>query len=356
VGVVRSLTMPDWAKLRRLLVVRLDNLGDVVMTGPALRAVKAEWPQIHLTLLANPGGAPGAALLPWVDDVWTHRAVWQDLGRLAFDPTREAGFVETLRRGRYDAALILTSFSQSPHPVAFACALAGVPVRIGQSRERGRALTFEWPGAPDALHQAERNLVLVEAAGLPVRDRLLEIRIPEQARIAARRLLAASGVTGDYVVSSPFASCQARTYDSRRFGSATRIVAERAQLPIVICGMARERMRAEIIADILGERGINLVGDTDVGSFAALIAGARLVLTNNSSALHLADALAVPQLVMYSGTELESQWAPRASPHVLLRRGTGCSPCYRFECPFNHECLEFSPEQVADAALRLLSA
>lgn len=350
----RQLTLPDWTSVRRLLVVRLDNLGDVVMTGPALRAVKARWPAIHLTLLASPGGAPAAELLPWIDDVWTHRAVWQDLGRLAFDPRRELAFIDELRRGAYDAALIFTSFSQSPHPVALACTLAGVPVRIGQSRECGRTLGFDLPGAPDELHQAERNLVLLEAVGVPVGDRLLEIRIPDQARIAARTQLAAQGVTGDYLLSSPFTSCQARTYDPRRFASAARILADRTQLPVVLCGGPRDRAQSEELVTILGSRGVDLVGETNVCTFAALIAGARLVLTNNTSTLHLADALAVPQLVMYSGTELDSQWTPRASAHLLLRRATTCSPCYRFECPFQHECLAFSPEEVADAGWRLL--
>ncbi len=346
--------LPDWSSIRRLLVVRLDNLGDVILTGPALRAIKQQWPGIHLTLLASPGGAPAAALLPWVDEVWIWRAVWQDLGRLVFDPARELAFIEELRRGVFDAAVILTSFSQSPHPVAIACAIAGIPVRIGRSRERGRALTSEVPNMPDELHQAERNLTLIEAAGVPVLDRLLEIRIPPRARLAAQQLLAERAVTGGYLLLSPWASCQARTFDPRRFGLAARLLARATDLPVVVCGAERDRARASEVMEALGEWGIDLVGATDVCTFAALIADARLVLTQNTAALHLADALAVPQLVMYSGTELESQWAPRASPHRLLRRETRCSPCYRFECPFQRVCLDFPPEHVAEVGVSLL--
>jgi ADP-heptose:LPS heptosyltransferase len=348
------LSLPDWPSIRRLLVVRLDNLGDVIMTSPALRAVKVQWPAVHLTLLASPGGAPAAALLPWVDEVWIWRAVWQDLGRLAFDPARELAFIDELCRRRFDAALIVTSFSQSPHPVALACALAEIPVRIGRSREHGHALTCEVPRVPDELHQVERNLSLIEAAGVSVLDRSLEIRIPPQARVAARQLLVERGVTGDYVLLSPWASCQARTFEPRRFALAASLLAQTTNLPVVVCGAERDCARADQVMEVLGANGIDLVGATDVCTFAALIADARLVLTQNTAALHLADALAVPQLVLYSGTDLESQWAPRASAHRLLRRETGCSPCYRFECPFQHVCLDFTPEQVADAGLRLL--
>lgn len=348
------MTLPDWTRVRRLVVLRLDNLGDVVMIGPALRAIKAHHPQIHLTLLASPGGAPAAALLPWVDQLRVHRPLWQDLGCLPFDPAREATLIDALRGGHYDAALILTSFNQSPHPAALACALAGIPVRIASSHERGQALTFALPSAPDPLHQVERYLRLVEAVGLPATDRRLALAIPEAARTGARELLAARGVTADYLVLNPFTSCEARTYEPARFASAARIIGDRTGLAVALCGGEKDRSRAAALVERLGPRGVNLVGATDLPLFAAVIAGARLVLTGNTGALHIADALSVPQLILYAGTDLESQWAPRASPHLLLRRETPCNPCYRFTCPYHHECLAFSPVQVASAALQLL--
>lgn len=347
------MTAPDWSRIRRLLVLRLDNLGDVVMTGPALRTLKHHHPRLHLTLLASPGGAPAAALLPWVDELRTHRAVWQDLGRLTFDPARERRFIADLELGAYDAALILTSFSQSPRPAALACALAGIPVRIGASHERGRALTFAPPCAPDPLHQVERNLQLVEATGLPATDRRLEIRVPAAAHVVARRLV---GVSEDYAVLVPFTSCQARTCDPERLARAARLLSEGTGISIVMVGAERDRDRSRPLAALLGPRAVDLVGDTGLATFAALIADARLVLTNNTAALHLADALAVPQVVLYAGTDHESQWAPRASPHRLLRRATPCSPCYRLVCPYQHECLDFTPEHIAAAARELLAS
>src|SRR5690606_13458777 len=125
---------------------------------------------------ASPGGAPAAALLPEVDSIIRHRAVWQAVGAHTFDPAREAAFIAELRAGKFDAALIFTSFRQSPHPAAIACALAEIPIRIGISRERGHGLTLALPAAPDALHQVDRNLkLLIEATGLPVRDRSLKV-------------------------------------------------------------------------------------------------------------------------------------------------------------------------------------
>src|SRR5690606_6214035 len=125
----------DWLDAERVLVVRADNIGDVLMSAPALAALRAALPHAAITLLASPAGSQAAPLLPWIDDVWTERVLWQDLGRLRFDPARERRFVDVLRARRFDAAIVLTSFSQSPYPAAFVAWLAGIPLRAGASRE-----------------------------------------------------------------------------------------------------------------------------------------------------------------------------------------------------------------------------
>jgi hypothetical protein len=116
-----------WLAARNLLVVRMDNAGDVVMLGPAVRAIKATSPQARITLLASPAGSKAAVLLPWVDEVITWRAVWQDLGHLPFDPPRERELIDLLAERAFDAAVIFTSFSQAPHVPGYVCYLAGIP-------------------------------------------------------------------------------------------------------------------------------------------------------------------------------------------------------------------------------------
>ncbi|MCA9973042.1 MAG: hypothetical protein KC425_22645, partial [Anaerolineales bacterium] len=87
-----------------------------------------------------------------------------------------------------------------------------------------------------------------------------------------------------------------------------------------------------------------------------VIRRAAVVLANNSAPLHIADAFDRPQVILYAGTEYLSQWRPRRAPARLLRRPTTCTPCYRFECPYNQECLDVPPAEVAAAVLNLLAA
>ena len=346
-----------WAEARRLLVMRLDNIGDVVMTGPVLRALKENLPEASITLMASPGGSKAASLLPWVDEVLTWRVLWQDLGGLSFDPAREWGMIETLREGSYDAAIILTSFKQTPHAAGYACYLAGIPLRLGESKEWGGGiLTDEAPPAPDELHQVERNLHLIEHAGFRVDDRSLGVCVPEEARRTAADLLAKRGVPLDapYVLLNPWASAQARTYPPDRFALAARRLSNETSWPVVVTGTDANRERVGEVLGVLGDRGVDLVGATDLPELAALVEGARLVLTNNTSTMHLLDALRTPGVVLFSGTELEEQWRPRHAAHRLLRRETWCSPCYAFTCPYGLECLDIPPGEVAQAGLSLL--
>ncbi|HEY9670549.1 MAG TPA: glycosyltransferase family 9 protein [Waterburya sp.] len=358
--------MEQWSAVRNILVMRLDNIGDVIMTSPALRAIKENLPNSRITLMASPAGTQAASLLPWVDDVLTWRVVWQDLGRLAFDPVREWELIETVRDRKFDAAIIFTSFSQTPHPAGYLCYLAGIPLRLGESKEwGGGVLSTEVKSAPDEIHQVERNLRLIESVGFEVCDhaertsgaaRSLSIQIPESAQHSATAKLIERGLTANapYLLLNPWTSCQARTYSSERFAVAARQLAEITGCPVVVTGVEKDRDRSSPLLEALAPYAIDLIGATNLPELAALIAGARLVLTNNTSTMHLADATRTPSVILYAGTDYESQWKPRHSPFRLLRQPTLCSPCYAFTCPYNLECLDIPPETVVAAGLELL--
>lgn len=348
--------MSGWLAARHLLVVRLDNAGDVVMLGPALRAVKETSPRARLTLLASPAGAAVAPLLPWVDDVIVWQPVWQDLGRATADPARDRALIASLAERGIDAALIFKSFSQTPHVPGYVCYLAGIPLRAGESKEFGGAtLTDEPRGASDDLHQVERNLRLVEHLGFVVGDRRLTVVIPDAARAAAAAHLRRAGLDPDapFVLLHPGASASARRYPAERFTRVAAILKE-CGVDLLVTGTEREQpfgTRTARPANVP-----TLIGQTTLPAFAALVERAALVVCGNTLPLHLADAVGTPLVVLYAGTDLESQWRPRFTSHRLLRRETPCHPCYRFDCPIGQPCLDIAPEEVVAEVMRLLAA
>jgi ADP-heptose:LPS heptosyltransferase len=157
-----------------------------------------------------------------------------------------------------------------------------------------------------------------------------------------------------YILLSPWASCQARTYPAERFAIAAHQLAKMTGYKVVITGVAEDLQHSHALTDQLSDSVINLIGATTLVELAALIANAALVLTNNTSTLHIADATLTPSVILFSGTDYESQWQPRYTSATLLRQPTLCSPCYAFTCPYNLECLDISPNQIIEAGLALL--
>lgn len=346
----------DWGQQERLLVVRPDNLGDVVLCGPALRALRRAAPRARLDLLAAPAGAAAAPLLPEVDAVLLASVSWQQIDPAAIPADDDLALVRRIADGRYDAAIILTSASQSPWPAGYLCRLAGVPVRVGTSAEFGGAGLTHWvPAPPDGLHQADRALHVLRRVGVPPMETSLRLRIPPAARQVARRMLAAAGVAvGEpYVLLLPGASCPSRRYPADRFRTVVALLAQEGAR-VVVAGPAREAPLLDEVA--AGSPDAVAAAGFDVPALAAAVADADVVVCNNSGGTHLADALGRPVVVLFGGTERVPEYAPRFFRSAVLRIPTVCSPCRQLSCPYELECLDLPPEEVARHALRLRTA
>jgi ADP-heptose:LPS heptosyltransferase len=257
---------------------------------------------------------------------------------MAQDPARELELVDRLRD--YDAVVVSTSFSQSPWPAAYAAYLAAVPVRIGQSREFGGSLLSHWvlPGPDDeSAHQVDRSLRMLAQVGVPDDGTDLRLHVPD----------VPAPVPDVDVLLAPGASAPSRRY--RQFRAVTEQLRQQG-LRVVVVGTAKE---AELVAEVsAGVDGV--AGDWGVAQLASAVAAARLVVTNNSGCMHLADAYRVPSVVLFAGTERLGQYAPRAGVATVHNRPVSCSPCRAFTCPFDQECLEVPPDQVVSAALARL--
>jgi ADP-heptose:LPS heptosyltransferase len=143
-------------------------------------------------------------------------------------------------------------------------------------------------------------------------------------------------------------------YDLERFAIAARTLVETTNWPVVVTGTDKHRAAAAPLLATLGLHAIDLIGKTTLPDLIALVAHAQVMLSNNTSTMHIADATQTPSVILFAGTELERQWQPRQTRAHLLRRPTPCSPCYAFTCPYAMECLDIPPTEVVTAALSLL--
>jgi ADP-heptose:LPS heptosyltransferase len=348
----------DLSAARRVLVVRPDNVGDVVLLTPALRALRAAAPGARLDLLASPAGTAVAGMVPELDGVLTASPSWQQLTAPADDAGAAAAaraereLLDRITASGYDVMLVFTSFSQSPWPAAHLGLLAGIGTRVVHSREFAGAVATHWVSPPpDTTHHVDRSLHLLAAIGVPDRGTSPALRVPAGAYAEADALLAALS-SRPFGLLVPGASCPSRRYPADRFGAAATVVAS-AGLPVLVAGTAAE---AGLVAEVVraaGSPDVTALPAVGLPVFTALIARAAVALTNNSGGLHLADAVGTPVVATYAGTERLGDVAPRSVPSELLQVRTTCSPCRQLACPFHLECLDVAPARVAAAALRL---
>lgn len=344
------------------LVVRLPNwLGDIVMAMPALRAVRARWPDAHLAVAVPRAFAPLAGVAGGVDAVVSLVPArgWRDRQAAAADAAALAG-------GRFDAALLLTNSYGS----AWLARRAGIPERWGYGGNlRSRLLTRAVPRprrrARDVRHHARYYGRLVEAFGCRVDTYQVRIEVPAAWRDAAARQLAARGVgEGDPIVAfAPGASYgSAKRWPPALVAAVMARVARDLDVVPVVVGTPADRATAQAVhaalaADAPGiERGrvVDLVGETDLPALAGVIARARAFVSNDSGAMHLAAAAGTPVVAVFGPTD-ELETAP-LGPHVIVRRQVWCRPCLRRECPLDHRCMRtIEPAEVYRAVADLVA-
>ncbi|MES2991910.1 MAG: glycosyltransferase family 9 protein [Pseudomonadota bacterium] len=352
-----------------VLAVRLDNLGDVLMTTPALTALAADGRR-RVTLLASRAGAALAARVPAVAEVLSFDAPWV-AGR-AGDPRAERALIDALAARCFDAAVIFTVCTQSALPAALFCRLAGISLRLAHARENPYALLTDWVRETDVVgpgmrHEVRRQLDLLAAVGIPARDEGLVFRVDPADHERARRALAAAGGAPErpWIVVHPGSTAASRRYPAERFGLAAAQIAAQCGAQIVFsggpddaeaCAQAQRAMDAASAspgpaAGASRPAHIALAGALDLGALGALIAGARVLVCNNSGPAHIAAAVGTPSVVLYALTN--PQHTPWQAPTRVLNREVACRDCLKSVCPEGHHAclLGVPPDAVADAAL-----
>jgi ADP-heptose:LPS heptosyltransferase len=336
---------------RTVLVARLDSVGDVLLAGPAVRAVAAAPDVDRVVLLCGPSGAAAAHLLPGVDRVLVWRCPWIDAQPGDVDPVDIADVVARVAAERVVVALVLTSFHQSPLPTALLLRLAGVR-RIG-------AVSADYPGTlldvrlrpdvdlPENLPEARRALAVAAALGFPLPDdddRLALTALPDIGHLA---------LPDRYVVVHPGASVPARAWSPSRNAAAVAAIAAAGQ-PVVVTGAPDE---TALTATVAGRRGIDLGGRTTLAELAAVLAGATAVVVGNTGPAHLAAAVGTPVVSLFAPVVPADRWAPHGVPHVLL--GDQAAPCRDTRarvCPIpGHPCVNTVTEDDVVRAVASLS-
>ncbi|HLL17765.1 MAG TPA: glycosyltransferase family 9 protein [Rubrivivax sp.] len=373
---------PRWASVKRLLVLRLDGLGDVLMTTPALAALRAGFPDAHITLLAAPAAVELAPHLPAVDEVLPMVVPWMPAaapaagsaassaasigqGEPAHDQAQhELQALDRLRAGAFDAAIIFTVCTQSALPAALWCRLAGIRLRLATARENPYGLLTDWLPETDVIggkvrHEVQRQIDLLAHIGVPAPSSTgLQVRVLNEDRRSVALRLRACGIGAGrrVVVLHPGANAESRRWPAERFGAVAEAIATRTLCAVVLAGGRGDVALATRAQQAMAspQRCTVLAGVLSLGETVALIERASLLICNNSLPAHLAAALGTPLVALYALTN--PQHTPWQAAARVLSHDVDCRWCLKSRCPQQHHaCLRgVMPEEVADAALSLL--
>jgi ADP-heptose:LPS heptosyltransferase len=330
--------------MTHVLAVRLDNDGDVLLAGPAIRALAHGADRV--TLLCGPRGRRAAELLPEVDEVIVWRAPWIDPEPDPVDRADVLALVDRLAALRLDAGVIFGSFHQSPLPTALVLRMAGVPFLAATSVDYPGSLLDVRHRISDDVHEVERALDLAAAAGFPAPP-------GDEGELRVRRDLAP--FLGEFdVVVHPGASVPARAWGPDRCAALVDALVARGRR-VAVTGAPAEEALTALVAGPPRPEVIDLGGRTTLAELAEVLAAARCVVVGNTGPAHLAAAVGTPVVSLFAPTVPPVRWRPWRVPHALHFIDVPCAGCRARHCPVpGHPCVDDVPvEDVARSVERL---
>lgn len=351
--------MSGWASAQRVLGIRLDAMGDLLMTTPALRALAHARPDRRLTLLSSPSGAEAARLMPFIHETIVYEAPWMKSTAERASSAYDLAMVDRLRAGHFEAAVIFTVYTQSALPAALLCMLADIPLRAAHCRENPYQLLTHWAKERDTethvRHEVRRQLDLVESVvGSTGADDRMSIAIGSGAFQRVDGLLSGRiDRPSRWIALHPGGSAPSRRYPLDSFAVVARQLIREFGYQIVWTGSKEETALIDEVQRMVQEPSYSLAGKMNVEELAALIARAPLLISNNTSAVHLASAVGTPVVDLYALTN--PQHTPWRVPCRVLFDDVPCRFCYKSVCPEgHHRCLRgVAPENVVKAAIEL---
>lgn len=347
----------DWAGAKNILCIRLDTIGDVLMTTPAIRALKESIPDRRIGLLTSSTGSQIASLVPEIDRVVVYDAPWLKATPLRGGAGPDRAFIEAIRAEDFDAAVIFTVYSQNPLASAMMCYLADIPLRLAHCRENPYQLITHWVPEPEPdrsrRHEVRRQLDLVATVGAHVRDERLSLRIADDARQRVLGLLGDLGLAAEspWVIIHPGATAPSRRYPWESYARVGERLKSELGWEVIFTGTGSESDLVEAARAAMGASSHSLAGKVELGEMAALLSYAQMLISGNTGPVHMAAAVGTPVVDLYALTN--PQHTPWKVPSRVLSKDVPCKYCYKSVCPQGHNlCLRLIPPDAVVSAAR----
>ncbi len=338
---------------KRILIIRLDRLGDVILSTPVLQALRQQFPHAHIVMMVRPACEDVVHGNPYLNDVIVydkdgkHRNAWKTIR-----------FARKLRQHDFDTALVLHPSNRS-HWIPY---LAGIPIRIGYDRKWARLLTHRLPHRKQEgeQHEAAYTLEMLRVFGITPSAPRPHVPLSAHAvqRIAALLADASVQPSEAVVAMHPSASCISKRWMPERFAQvADRLAAEQG-LRICLVAGKEDAVFAQRVLRAMRQPAIDFSGRLTVAELAALLHRCRLLISNDSGPVHVAAAVGTPVVDIFGRNQRglsPMRWGPLGEGHIILHKEVGCVTCLAHDCDIEFLCLtSLQADEVYRAALIVL--
>ncbi len=341
------------AKYGRILIVRTDRIGDVLLSTPVIKVLREHYPSSFIAMMVAPNTKDIVDGNPYLDKF------------IVFDKDRSAGLFATLRfakrlkKDRFDIAIVL-------HPtvrVHLLLFLAGIKERLGFDRKAPYFLTKAIPHLKQqgTKHEIDYNFDLLKPLGIDAGSRQLYMPIRESSERMVEQILQDAGVEKDdvLVAINPAASCVSKLWPLAKFAELIDRLYSIPKIKVLIVADELHRSLSMELLSLTKSMPLDFSGRFDLSGLASLFKRVKLVISNDSGPVHLSVAVGTPVISIFGRNQpglSPRRWGPVGPKDVILHKKTDCKPCLAHECINQFSCLEsVSVQEVLFAAKHILN-
>ena len=314
----------DKSKIKRILVITLSNIGDVILTTPVIRVLSREFPSSRIDVMTGPSGKD-----IFNKDPRIFKLIIYDKHTSIAEKRR---LQLKLKKLKYD---LVVDLKNTAFPILLMPKFMTSPIHAFPK---------------DLLHKKERHLHRLHPLGLKDLKEESYIYIPEEDRFYVENLIKENNITEPIVVINPGAKGHLKRWTIEGFAEVADRLSNESKASVVFVGLGED---ADVINEITRKmkgKFYNLTGKTNIRQLAALLKKSKLVLTNDSAPLHLGCAMGIRVLAIFGPTD-PKKYGPTGEFDIVINKKLFCSPCESAQCKYNQECMKLiSADEVYDAA------
>lgn len=314
----------DFDKIKRILIVRNDNIGDVVLTTPAIEALRKHYPDAYIAILVAEYARGAIDGNPHLDKIYSYQKAKHSDGSKLLAWWRQYKVIKKIRKGKFDLAIGIRSvFSPSQGWLVFA---SGAPMRLGHYPKKRKYLSFCYniyaDENPDKTHEIIRSLNILRKIKVDIEKKDIFFFVPEEEKKKVREFLERNKLKKEKKLVCLHISGrvgEGRWWDPVNYISLSDSLVEREDVDLVLNWPPKEASIGDEILSKIKNRPI-IFESRGIKSFAAFLQKCDLLITLQGGAMHIAAALKTPTIAIFDKADPDV-WHPWGEGHIVLKKG-----------------------------------